>query len=267
MMTSILLYCGLLLLGMLLALETGRCIGTTHLRRDPEGAGKGIGALEGAIFALFGLLLAFTFSGAASRFDQRRELIGQEANAIGTAYLRLDLLSDEAQQKLRPLFREYVESRLATFRHTNDAVSTTAEIVRDQKLQGRIWQEAIGAAKQTNIPTVLPLVLTPINDMIDITTTRLVHTKTHPPQVVYIMLFSLALVASLLVGYGLALSRTRQWTHILAFALVIVGTVYVILDLEYPRQGFIRVDAADRVLIDLLHSMQVPDANTPLANP
>ena len=74
--------------GMVVLLEVGRRTGIRRMRKDPEAAREGFGALEGAIFALLGLLIAFTFSGAAERFDRRRHLIVEETNAIGTAYLR-----------------------------------------------------------------------------------------------------------------------------------------------------------------------------------
>ncbi len=82
--------------GMLLLLDIGRRIGARRRAQDAGGAGAGTGAVEGAVFALLGLLVAFTFSGAASRFDARRALVVEEANAIGTAYLRLDLLPASA---------------------------------------------------------------------------------------------------------------------------------------------------------------------------
>ena len=80
-----------------------------------EGARAGLGAVDGAVFALLGLMIAFTFSGAASRLEVRRQLIVQEANAIGTAYLRLDLLPPGAQPGLREDFRQYVDARLAVY--------------------------------------------------------------------------------------------------------------------------------------------------------
>ena len=92
-----------LFLGMLLLLEVGRRIGIRRLTIDPEGARTGVGAIEGAVFALLGLLIAFTFSGAASRLDTRRQLIVEEANAIGTAYLRLDLLKGQARERLKKI--------------------------------------------------------------------------------------------------------------------------------------------------------------------
>ncbi len=91
--------------------------------------------------------------------------------------------------------------------------------------------------------------------MIDITTTRTMMTQLHPPAVVFAMLFGLALAASLLAGYGMTGSKVRSRFHMLGFALVMAVAVYVILDIEYPRLGLIRVDAFDQALVDLRASM------------
>jgi hypothetical protein len=94
-----------LFFGMLISSEVGRHIGIASLARDPDGLAKGTGAAEAAVFGLMGLLIAFTFSGAASRFEDRRHLITTEVNAISTAYLRIDLLPDDSQLEIRELFR------------------------------------------------------------------------------------------------------------------------------------------------------------------
>ena len=91
--------------------------------------------------------------------------------------------------------------------------------------------------------------------MIDITTTRLVATRTHPPLVIYFMLAALGITSALLIGYDLSGKPGRPWLHLLAFALVMAATLYVILDLEFPRRGLIRIDDADQVLLDLRASM------------
>ena len=101
--------------GMLLLLDVGRRIGARRRVADPDGAQAGTGAVDGAVFALLGLLVAFTFSGAATRFDERRSLIVQETNDIGTAYLRVNLLPDSAQPAMRDLFRRYVDSRIEAY--------------------------------------------------------------------------------------------------------------------------------------------------------
>jgi hypothetical protein len=92
--------------------------------------------------------------------------------------------------------------------------------------------------------------------MIDITTTRVMATRMHPPLVVFLMLGALALMSALLAGHGMASAGPRSWVHVLGFAIIIATTVYVIVDMEYPRFGMIRVDAADQVLMDLRQSMK-----------
>src|SRR5712671_905507 len=106
-----------LFVGVLVVLEAGRRIGRRRIASNAAETGAGFGAVESAVFGLMGLLIAFTFSGAAGRFDGRRDLVTQEANAIGTAWLRIDLVPAEAQVKLHDLFRRYLDSRLATYRN------------------------------------------------------------------------------------------------------------------------------------------------------
>ena len=107
-------------LGMLAFAEVGRRIARRRASHDPDGAWHGTGIVDGAIFGLFGLVIAFTFSGAASRLDARRNLIVEEVNAIGTAYLRLDILPVDAQPSLRDGFRRYLDARIEVYRKFPD---------------------------------------------------------------------------------------------------------------------------------------------------
>lgn len=245
-----------LFVGMLVLLETGRRLGLRQLAQDSEAAQAGFGVVGGAIFALMGLLIAFTFSGAASRFDTRRQLVVEEANAIGTAYLRLDLLPANAQPAMRESFRQYVEARLDAYRKLPDIVAAKQALARASQFQGQIWSQAL-AACQVSPQAATMLLLPSLNAMIDITTTRSVATQIHPPLVIFAMLCVLALASSLLAGYSMAGGRrSSYWMHMVAFAVIMALTVYVILDLEYPRLGLIRVDAVDQVLVDLQDSMK-----------
>ena len=92
--------------------------------------------------------------------------------------------------------------------------------------------------------------------MFDITTTRAAATENHPPLVIFVLLGALSLIGALLVGYDMAPNRERTWLHPAIFAFMMSLAVYVIIDLEYPRQGLIRVDQADHLLLDLRKSMQ-----------
>ena len=246
-----------LLLGMVLCMEVGLRLGIRKLARDPNGAMTGLGAIDGAVFGLYGLLLAFTFSGAAQRYDTRRQLIAEEAKVIGTAYLRLDLLPPESQPALRARFREYVDSRLATYRKLPDIEAAERELSKSAKLQTEIWEEALaGTRLKGPTPDVFKsLVMSALNEMFDITIIRTMASRTHPPLIIFGLLFLLALLCSALAGYGMAGRKQRSWTHISAFVAITVISVYVILDIEYPRMGFIRLDAYDQVLVEVRESM------------
>jgi hypothetical protein len=253
---TVFLYTFSLFLGMLLFLEIGRRIAVRRMKQDSGTAGEGVGAVDGAVFALLGLLIAFTFSGASSRFDTRRQLIVEETNDIGTAYLRLDLLPADAQPALRENFRRYLDARIDVYRKLPDLAAAKEHLAKANELQTQIWRQAVAASRAEGALPAAPVLLLPaLNAMIDITTTRTMATLMHPPAVVFVMLFGLALAASLLAGYGMTGSKVRSWLHMLGFALVMAFAVYVILDLEYPRLGLIRVDAFDQALVDLRKSM------------
>jgi hypothetical protein len=232
----------------------GRRLG---LKDSAGGMGlDGLRAVDGAVFGLLGLLIAFSFSGAAARFERRRSQIVDEANAIQTAYLRIDVLPAAGQPALRESFRQYVDARLAIYRAIPDEARVREATARATALQGEIWK---AAQHQSNEPSGRAelFVLSALNAMFDITTARAMASRTHPPALIYFMLLGLALVAAVLAGYGMASSGARySRLHPLAFALVLTATVYVILDLEYPRIGFIRIDAADQLLVDVRESMR-----------
>jgi hypothetical protein len=246
-----------LFLGMLVVSEVGRRIGVARLARDPKGLAKGAGAAEAAVFGLLGLMLAFTFSGAASRFEHRRHLITEEANAIGTAYLRIDLLPGDAQPAIRELFRRYLDLRLATYLDAEDMTATLAKLDESVAMQGEIWTTATAASRRPDaIPQSTLLLLPALNAMIDITTTRVMAARNHPPPIVFLLLGGLSLVGALLVGYGMSGNKERSWLHIGVFAAIMSLAIYVIVDLEFPRLGLIQVSDADQVLVELRESMQ-----------
>ena len=247
----------LLFFGILACLEIGHRIGRRRLEGAGEAARAGIGALEGAIFGLLGLLIAFTFSGAVSRFDSRRHLIVQEANIIGTAYLRVDVLPNAAQPALRENFRRYVDSRLAAYQKLPDIAAMRAELARANGILTELWTQAVRACRLPDSHSSACMLLLPaMNETIDIATTQTMVAQIHPPGTVFAMLFALALATALLAGYGLAGGASRNWLHMVGFSAILALTFYVILDLEYPRLGLIRIDAIDQALIDVRAGMK-----------
>jgi hypothetical protein len=246
-----------LLIGMLLMLEIGRRIGVRRRPKESEGERGSLGTVEGAVFALFGLMVAFTFSGAASRFSEKRMLIGEEVNCIETAYLRLHLLSHSAQPALQELFRRYIDSRIETYRKLPNMAAAEKEMAKSKKIQEEVWDQAVAA---TQLPDSHPssglLLLPALNNMIDISTTRTMALQLHPPRIIYALLLGLGLICSLLAGFRMSSGQHRSWLHILGFTVLTVIIVYVMLDVEYPRAGLIRLESADQLLINLREHMK-----------
>jgi hypothetical protein len=236
---------------MLFLLESGRRIGKKSMVRDPEGSHQGLGPVEAAVFGLMGLIIALTFSGAALRFDERRMLIIDEANAIGTAYLRVDLLSEDAQPDIRRDFREYLEARIELYHNISDKKKVVELEEKTASLQMRIWKASVSASQKSDNISASMLLLPALNSMIDICSTRIAVRLVHQPNIIFLVMILLALVCSLIAGYGLALKKSRSWIHLIGFILVLLVTIMVIIDIEYPRVGFIRIDALDILLSDL----------------
>jgi hypothetical protein len=247
---------GGLFAGMLLFQELGRRIGARQLERDPSGARAGVGVLEGAVFGLLALLLAFTFSSAATRFDSRRQLISNEVNAIGTAWLRVDLLPAEAQPAIRDGFRRYLDARLAAYRAIPDFSAATIEFANATRAKQDIWARTVAACVGQSAEPACMLLFPSLNQMFEIAEARLLAIRMHPPGVIWVMLATVALAAALLAGYGMASGHARNWVFMVGFAATTAVTAYVIVDLEYPRLGLIRIDSFDQALVDVRATMK-----------
>jgi hypothetical protein len=250
----IFLFTALFVVGLMMAcIEFGRRF---RLRRPAEKLSSGLDVIDAAVFGLMSLLLGFSFSGALTRFDARRDLIVQEANNIGTAWLRVDLLPEAAQPQIRTDFRAYLDARLAFYKYLNyNHVKAFDELALSEKLQKKIWTESVAAAKQTNSPAVLTLVAGSLNQMIDITTTRFVALLAHPPIPMYVTLVLLAMASSIIAGFRLGDTDKRLWMHTVIFAAALALTVYLIIDFEFPRFGVIRIDRYDQALVNQRNSM------------
>jgi len=241
--------------GVLVLLEIGRRIGGRQLAEEGESASKGLSAMEGAIFGLLGLIFAFSFSGALTRFDVRRHLVVEEANDIGTAWLRVALLPADAQPPMRDLFRRYLDSRIEVYRKVPDMEAVKAEQAGSAKLQSEMWALAVSSTREAGTAQAPMLLLPALNAMFDITATRTEAARLHPPLMIFGMLGALTLACSLFAGYDMAIRRRLNVLHSVAFAVVLSVTAYVIIDLEYPRLGFVQISDSDQVLVDLRKSM------------
>ena len=248
---SLLVIAVALFIGLVVCLETGFRLGTQRVKILPN-AHEGFGAIEGAVFGIFALLLSLSFFGAASRLDSRRQLIVQEANAVASAYMRVDLLPNAEQPEVRRLFREYVDERIRISEMSNEAAALS-EMHKSAKLQQAIWSRASSATKEGAPGAALLVPAT--NQMIEIASAKAIAVQTHLPQLVFCFLIAAALLSAVVAGFGMARGQ-RNWVSILAYASVITLTMYVTIDMEYPRAGLIRIGAADLALTTLRDSIQ-----------
>lgn len=232
-------------------IEVGRRLGAGHDPEEHEEARAGLGVMESAVFALFGLLLAFAFSGAAARFDVRRQQIIDEANAVGTLWLRLDLLPTERRPALQELVRGYTDARLAVYASVEDREAATA---RAAQLQGPLWTEALAACRAEG--PAMTLLVPALNDVFDEASRRAAATKVHPPLVVFLLLYLLALACALQAGWRLGRAKQRHRAQVLGFAGVVALTLGITTDLEFPRYGYIRLDDYDVLLADVRQGMR-----------
>jgi hypothetical protein len=214
-------------------------------------AKSGLNVTEGAVFALMGLLVAFTFAGSSQRFDQRRSLMIEESNIISTAFLRLDILQPDDRSILKKDFIDYVTSRLAVYQAMPNVDKVDQAELHSSEIQTKLWSDAVNATKKAGSPMAAMLILPSINLMFDVANSRMSYTYLHPPILIFALLLIVAFASAFLAGYGIAGKEESGSLHILAYVVITTLTLYVIIDLEFPRMGIIRESSFDRYMIKL----------------
>jgi hypothetical protein len=233
---------GVLFVGMLGAIEVGLRIGL-RLKATQTDAAKGhIGAVQASFFGVLALLLGFTFSLSLSRFDNQSQAAVDEANAIGTAYLRADLLPEADRHEAKGLLGSYLDLRVRSSEipldHETELAATIAE---SDRLQDAIWDLARRAAAERPDPVIFGFVQS-VNDMIDALGRREAALKRHLAQTVLYLLFGTLPMAGLILGYASGIAGHRPSFVAYVLVLLIVVFVFMIIDLDRPRRGLIRVD-------------------------
>lgn len=251
--------------GSLISLRLGHHLGLRHRKRYGAEGNAGLAPVEGAIFGLMGLLLAFTIAGALQRFDDRRQLVIQEATAATTVYDRLSLFDGDDASKLQSWLKEYVRARVDLYRMAHDfLLLQRAEDFSDQQerklleLKTQLWDAVVAACPQPNYRPACALSFPALNNLFEVARLRAGAAEKHPPQIIYLMLFGLGLGCSLLAGFGMSASAGRSWIHMLLFAGTLTVALYIVTDMEYPRLGLIRIESFDHFLADAYEQMRAP---------
>lgn len=232
-----------IVLTVLVAIEIGHRLGRLWVARGHKHVEEeATDLVKTTVMGLLGLLLAFSFSFSAERYDARLQVNWREANAIETAYLRSAVLPDAGRMRMRQLFREYVDTRIAYGRIPATDPSLVAVDVETDRLQQQLWSVATAEARRDPKDVMTALFVQSLNQAIDITTEQRAARRNRVPVPILVMLFFSTLLASGLVGYSTRAKAIRNLPVWLIFATLVGLVIFTILDLDRPRQGIIRVD-------------------------
>ncbi len=225
----------------LIVIELTFRLGFRHREHNDSTLIGHINALQAALLGLLALLFGFTFSMAVTRFDTRKSLVVDEANAIGTVYLRVQLLPNPQQKELSDLLKVYVAQRLACAEAGADQERLDAAFAAVSRTQSQIWKATAAASVQSPTPISGSLFVQAVNAMIDVSETHRVALENHVPEIVIYLLFINSIAALGFIAYGAGLTGKRRAGSTAIFAFLIAVVLTVILDIDRPRRGFITV--------------------------
>jgi hypothetical protein len=225
-----------LLAVLLAALEVGYRAGRRAL--SESAASSQVGTIQGALLGLLGLLLAFSFSAAGTRFLERQDLIVTEANTIGTAYLRAELLDEPRRTELRTALAEYTAHRVFWSAHVRSGIPESVSADGD-RFRDRIWRAACdGAAAK---PAVILAVLNPVNDLIDLHSLRIAAAHKHLPVPVTGLLIICSLLSVGVISFGCGSSGRRRASLTMPLTFLIAASLWITIDLDHPRAGLLQL--------------------------
>lgn len=252
----------LLVAGSLAAVEGGVILGRRQARKHAAGAAESPaksnveGYIISSIFGLLAFLVGFTFSMSLSRYDDRRSWIAQEATAISTVYLRAELLDEPYRSRLRSLLRDYATSRLAPDNITSAEIETG--ILQTERIRNQLWDETRTAIYPDRKSDLASYFVEAMNNALDIGTRRALAGRAHVPTQIVAILLVYLLVAAIMLGYLMAKEGTTRRHESTLLILMFVASINLILDLDRPREGLIRV--SQRPLEELIASMNADAA-------
>jgi len=242
--------------GMLLFLDLGWRFGVRQLAKYGEPSRAGVGKADAPVYALFGLLLGFTFSGAASRFNHRSEIASQQLTAITTAWQRVDALPPDLQAPVRSGFQSYVDALISMYHGEPSSADALREPAAVTRTRDDLWARSVAASLTDHGEKARMLLLPSLNEMFAVAESERLARRIHSPGLIFLMLAISALASAVFVGYALGSSPRRNWMYMVGSAATAAVAMYVIIELEYPRLGLLRANAIDQALVEFRTTMR-----------
>ena len=247
-----------LFLAMILAIEVGHYIGRVVKGRPGAPPKEHVSSIQAALLGMLALLMGFTLSLSLQRFDSRSAYMVEEANAIGTAYLRTQFLPLSVRDEAQRLFREYTGLRVEAGNLATIDDAHRSNILRGSNAkQDELWALSKRAVEEDANPVRTGLFVQALNDAIDASSRREEALNRHIPDIVLILLFGTFLMVGLIVGYSSGIGGYRAFFATYVMLGLIVVLVFIIIDVDRPRRGLVEVKQAS--MINLLATMQPGD--------
>lgn len=236
---------------LIISVEVGYWIGLKAKVEMTQPMKDQISTIQTAILTIFTFLLSFTFAMALSRFDNRKQMVVKESNAIGTAVLRSKLLPENQRAKMNELFKKYVDVEFSITSRANVPLKERKEQNSEAKrLQTLMWNEAFAATENNPLSVPAGLFATSINQLIDVKTERDIAISNHVPEIVLLGLLLFAALSIGILGYGNGLAATHARYPAIILCIVITISFILIIDLDRPNRGLTKV--SQESMVDLM---------------
>ncbi|KQV20654.1 hypothetical protein ASC74_19225 [Pseudomonas sp. Root329] len=222
-------------------LELAFRLGRHHRTHSNDSTRSHLTVLQTALLGLLALLLGFNFAMATSRFEARKTLIQDEVTVIGSTYLRAKLLPSDLRGKVTALLKDYVSARIEFMRAGTDEKLLKAASESSRTIEDQLWNLAATAEAQGEATAAMNLVIQSLTDVYNVNEKRRAEQDNHVPATVINLLFVVAIGALGFIAYSYGLGHRRRHGSTAIFAILIAMVFTIILDLDQPRSGFIRV--------------------------
>jgi hypothetical protein len=243
--------CLIIFTACILMVILGKFIRNRFLNKDQQESKGGVNSLLGALFGLWGFILAFTFSNSASRFDNVRTIMVDESNAIRNAIFRAKTFPDSIQNNLNADLKAYLQARIDYYKYAADFDRFKKAKQDADDVSKTLWNETVKASALPDLSFTGANMLASLTVMYDVAAKRDALMLSGVPEPIMYMLFFLAIAISFVGGFTTPVIKTKEWIVIAAFILLACIIIFITLDLGRPLRGFIRPDIGEYKILEL----------------
>ena len=241
----------LLFTACILMVMFGRFIRNKFLYKDQQESKGGVISLLGALFGLWGFILAFTFGNSASRFDNVRAIMVDESNTIRNAIFRAKTFPDSIENSLNADLKVYLQARIDYYKYAADFDKFNKAKQDADDISKALWEKTVTASTLPNLGITSANMFASLTTMFDIAAKRDALMLSGVPEPIIYMLFFLAMAISFVGGFTTPVIKTKEWIVIAGFILLACIIIYITLDLGRPLRGFIRPDVGEYKILEL----------------